>query len=60
MLVRVTDPDGVCAQLLKSGVIVRSMASFSLDGMIRVSIGLASENERFLQSLSSLVPSSSS
>ncbi len=37
--------------LLKQGVIVRPIASYGLPNHLRVSIGLESENERFLESL---------
>jgi histidinol-phosphate aminotransferase len=55
LLLEVRDPDQLCKRLLQQGLIVRPMASFSLDGMIRISIGSAHENERLLQTLSSLL-----
>lgn len=55
ILVNVSDPSAVCEALLRRGVIVRSMQPFSLDGMIRVSVGSAVENDRFLNAISDLV-----
>ena len=43
--------DDVFEQLLKRGVIVRSMSSYSYPEYIRVNIGLHAENVRFLQAL---------
>jgi histidinol-phosphate aminotransferase len=37
--------------LLKEGVIVRHLASFGMPTCIRVTVGTASENERFVQAL---------
>ncbi len=37
--------------LLKQGVIVRSMDSYGLPEYIRINVGLAEENERFIQAL---------
>ena len=54
ILVKVADAAGICESLLKMGVIVRSMEPFSLDGMIRVSVGSTSENDRFLNAISDL------
>jgi histidinol-phosphate aminotransferase len=34
--------------MLKEGVIVRAIAEYGLPNHVRVSIGLAAENERFL------------
>ena len=48
---RVSDAKAVNAALLKSGVIVRPIAGYGLPDWLRVSIGLASENARFLSSL---------
>ena len=45
------DAKGVNAALLKSGVIVRPIAGYGLPDWLRVSIGLESENARFLASL---------
>jgi histidinol-phosphate aminotransferase len=45
------DAKGVNAALLKSGVIVRPIAGYGMPDWLRVSIGLESENARFLSSL---------
>ncbi len=43
-------------QLLSKGVIVRPMNAFGLgDGAMRISVGLASENERCLQALKEIL-----
>ena len=51
----VPDAAGVFRRLLKAGVIVRPIASYGMPGHLRVTIGLESENERFLQSLRAAV-----
>ena len=43
--------DEVCENLLKQGVIVRSMTSYGYSGYIRVNIGKHEENIRFLEAL---------
>ena len=48
---RVTDAAGVFQKLLKAGVIVRPIASYGMPQHLRVTIGLESENDRFLGSL---------
>ena len=48
---RVSDAAGVFQRLLRSGVIVRPIASYGMPDHLRVSIGLDSENARFLESL---------
>ena len=48
---KMRDAKGVNAALLKSGVIVRPIAGYGLRDWLRVSIGLASENARFLSCL---------
>lgn len=45
------DSSQVATRLLKKGVIIRDMAVWGLKGYIRVSIGSASENKRFIKSL---------
>jgi len=40
----------LCEELLKKGVIVRSMAGYGLRNHIRVTIGLMEENKRFMES----------
>ncbi len=49
--VKVGDARAVNAALLAAGVIVRPIAGYGLPQWLRVSIGLESENARFLQSL---------
>lgn len=49
--VKVGDAKAVNSALLKSGVIVRPIAGYALPEWLRVSIGLESENARFLSSL---------
>ena len=49
--VKVRDADGVFQRLLERGVIVRPIASYGMPDYLRVSIGLESENERFLEAL---------
>jgi histidinol-phosphate aminotransferase len=48
---RVGDGAGVFGALLKRGVIVRPIASYGMPEWLRVSIGLESENARFLAAL---------
>ncbi len=48
---RVIDAAGVFQRLLRRGVIVRPIAGYGLPEYLRVSIGLESENERFLEAL---------
>lgn len=48
---KVKDANGVFQRLLKRGVIVRPIASYGMPDYLRVSTGLASENERFLEAL---------
>ncbi len=50
-LIKVGDGKGVYDALLKMGVIVRPMASYGLGEYIRVTVGLAEENERFIEAL---------
>lgn len=45
------DSSQVAQGLLKKGVIIRDMAAWGLKGYIRVSIGSASENKRFIKTL---------
>jgi histidinol-phosphate aminotransferase len=47
----VADASGVFQKLLRSGVIVRPIAGYGMPRHLRVSIGLESENARFLESL---------
>jgi len=45
------DAQGVFEALLQQGVIVRPIAEYGLPQHLRVSVGLAEENQRFLQAL---------
>jgi len=49
------DSSRVAASLLKKGVIIRDMAAWGLKGYIRVSIGSASENKRFIKTLGGIL-----
>jgi histidinol-phosphate aminotransferase len=48
---RLNDAAGVYRKLLKAGVIVRPIASYGMPQHLRVTIGLESENIRFLAAL---------
>ncbi|HEX9673529.1 MAG TPA: histidinol-phosphate transaminase [Burkholderiales bacterium] len=48
---RVKDAPGVYGKLLKAGVIVRPIASYGMPQHLRVTVGLESENARFLAAL---------
>jgi len=50
-----TDSSQVALSLLKKGVIIRDMSVWGLKGYIRVSIGNASENKRFIKSLGEIL-----
>ena len=49
------DSSRVAGRLLKKGVIIRDMAAWGLKGYIRVSIGNASENRRFIKTLKEIL-----
>ena len=49
------DSSQVAGALLKKGVIIRDMAAWGLKGYIRVSIGSASENKRFIKTLGEII-----
>jgi histidinol-phosphate aminotransferase len=49
------DSSQVASALLKKGVIIRDMAAWGLKGYIRVSIGSASENKRFIKTLGEIL-----
>jgi len=56
ILVRVKgDSSQVAGALLKKGVIIRDMAAWGLKGYLRVSIGSASENKRFIKTLGEIL-----
>lgn len=48
---KVRDAGGVYHRLLRRGIIVRPIASYGMPDYLRVTIGLESENARFLESL---------
>jgi histidinol-phosphate aminotransferase len=54
-LIRVGDADDIFERLLRKGVIVRSMTSYGFPDYIRLTVGLESENKRFLKAMESLL-----
>ncbi len=55
LLAKVGDAARVNVELLKRGVIVRPVAGYGLPEFLRVSVGLAGQNARFLDALSVVV-----
>jgi histidinol-phosphate aminotransferase len=53
VLVKVGDAATINQRLLAQGVIVRPVANYGLPEWLRISVGLASENDRFLAALKS-------
>ena len=51
LLAKVGDAARINAELLKRGVIVRPVANYGLPEFLRVSVGLAGQNARFLEAL---------
>jgi histidinol-phosphate aminotransferase len=51
LLAKVGDAARINAELLKRGVIVRPVANYGLPEFLRVSVGLAGQNTRFLDAL---------
>ena len=49
--VRVKDAPRIYGALLRQGVIVRPVANYGMPGHLRVTVGLAEQNARFLQAL---------
>ncbi|MCK5306041.1 MAG: histidinol-phosphate transaminase [Candidatus Omnitrophica bacterium] len=49
------EADAVFQEMLKAGVIVRSMASYKLNSWIRVTVGTKDENQRFVDALRKVV-----
>ena len=49
------DARGVYERLLNQGVIVRPIANYEMPDYLRVSIGLFSENARFLEALAEAI-----
>jgi histidinol-phosphate aminotransferase len=54
--VRVGDGAGVFRKLLQRGVIVRPIGGYGMPQHLRVTVGLESENERFLDALAQSLP----
>ncbi|MES2546454.1 MAG: histidinol-phosphate transaminase [Pseudomonadota bacterium] len=52
---KIADAAAVNQQLLKNGVIVRPIANYDMPDYLRVSIGLFSENARFLEVLQKII-----
>lgn len=52
---RIADAAGTYRRLLQEGVIVRPIANYEMSDYLRVSIGLYSENARFLEVLAKIV-----
>ena len=52
---KVADAANVNKQLLQNGVIVRPIANYDMPDYLRVSIGLFSENARFLEVLKAIL-----
>jgi histidinol-phosphate aminotransferase len=48
---RVADASRVFQRLLEAGVIVRPLGAYAMPEHLRVTVGLESENSRFLESL---------
>jgi histidinol-phosphate aminotransferase len=57
LLAKVGDAARVNTELLKRGVIVRPVAAYGLPQFLRVSVGLAGQNARFLDALSVVLAS---
>jgi len=55
LLAKVGDAARINTELLKRGVIVRPVANYGLPEFLRVSVGLAGQNARFLDALSVVV-----
>jgi len=58
VLVKINDADHVNQALLRRGVIVRPVGPDGLPGWLRVSIGLESENNRFIEALTAILAES--
>lgn len=57
VLVRVGKGQEVYAELLKRGVIVRPMAAYKFPEYVRVTVGSAEENQKFVAALSQMIKS---
>ncbi len=58
ILFRVADPNGIHAELLRRGILIRNVSD-AVDGCLRVTVGTSRENRKFLQALRSCVGKSS-
>lgn len=58
VLVKVGDAARINQALLERGVIVRPVANYGLPGFLRVTVGLAGQNQRFLGALSAAIAAS--
>ncbi len=56
LLAKVGDAARINTELLKRGVIVRPVSGYGLPEFLRVSVGLAGQNARFLDALSVVLP----
>jgi histidinol-phosphate aminotransferase len=56
VLVKVGDGKAVFQALMRQGIIIRDMNAYGLPEWIRVSIGTAHQNERFLAALAGCLP----
>jgi histidinol-phosphate aminotransferase len=59
LLLRVGNGESVSRALLRMGIIVRPVANYGLPEWIRVTVGLAAENSRFLAALSAVMQTQS-
>ncbi len=50
-----TDGRRICKELLRLGVIVRSLSEYNFNDYIRVTVGLPRENKRFIKALRSVI-----
>jgi histidinol-phosphate aminotransferase len=57
ILVRVGNGEEIFKQLLRLGVIVRPMGAYELPAYIRVTIGTARENQKFIEALGHIIKS---
>jgi len=55
LLLRVGDGEAACRALLRKGIIVRPVTGYGLPEWIRVTVGLAPENTRFLDALKTVL-----
>ena len=55
ILVEVGDGDKLFKDMLKQGVIIRTMSGYKLPGWVRISVGTAAENARCLEVLDSVL-----